>query len=155
VARSKGRVAYMFEHLRADDATLAARSNLAHQVKAALTYAGLPARSNGAELVRSAAEVEVDVGNDEAGGVWVRWVPSSGLVEAVIDSNRASRTDGPVSESYFTITLAMRNAILQILRHSGFQAYSIDDYAMGPPVIQVLVSNSEAGGDLAQSDATH
>lgn len=145
----------MFEHLRADDATLAARHNLADRVSAALAYAGLPARSSGLDLVRSAVEVDVDILKDAVAVVCIRWVPSSELVEGVIESYRAGRTDGSVNESYSAITLFMRDALLQILQHSGFHVRPIDDYAMGPPAIAVLGPISEADGDPATGEALH
>jgi hypothetical protein len=130
----------MFEELRADDDTLATRRDLADRVQAALTYAGLPACPSGDTQVRSAAEVEVDEMNDEAGGVYVTWAPSADLLDAVVGSYADGRTDGPANESYFVITLAMRDVLMEVLRHCGFRVQAVDDYAMGPP--RVLVSGS-------------
>ncbi len=145
----------MFEDLRADDVTLAARRNLADRVQAVLTYAGVPAYPSGGTPVSSAAEVQVDGANDEAGGVYVCWVPSSELVEAVIADYTAGRTDGPVNESYFAITLAMRDALLQILQQSGFRVQAIDDYAMGSPGVFVLGTIGEADDDSGPGEAGH
>jgi hypothetical protein len=145
----------MFEHFRADDATLAARHNLADRVIATLAYAGLPARSNGVDPVRSAVEVEVDISKDAVAVVSIRWVPSSELVEGVIDSYRAGRTDGPANESFSAISLFMRDALLHILQHSGFHVRPFDDSAMGPPSISVLGPISEAEGNPAAGEALH
>jgi hypothetical protein len=146
----------MFEELRADDVTLAVRHKLADRVRTALKYAGVPTYPSGTTQVRSAAGVEVDGGNDEAGGVYVTWEPSSELVQAVIDSYTAGRTDGPINETYFAITLAMRNALVQILRHSGFRVLAIDDYAVGPPRVFVIGFSGEVAGAIPlQGEAPH
>ena len=133
-----------FEYLRADEATLAARSDLAERVRTALTYAGVPAFPSTNTAVGGGAEVEIDEAGDEAGGVYVNWTPSPELSKAVRDNWMAGRTNYPVVELFQSISLAMRNALIEVLRHSGFRVLAIDDDAMGPPAIFVLGSNDEA-----------
>jgi hypothetical protein len=140
---------FEFGYLRADDAALAARRDLAQRVRVTLTYAGVPAFPSDGTPVSAGAEVEIDAANDEAGGVYVTWAPSPELLKAVRDSTMDGRTHDPVVELFLSISLAMRDALMEILRHSGFDVDAVDDYAMGPPRIFVLGSNDEAGGATA------
>ena len=130
-----------FDYLRAEDAILAARHQLAERVRVALTYAGVPAFPSDGMPVSAGAQVEIDAASDEAGGVYVTWTPSPELSEAVRDSSINGHTDHPTAELFLSITLAMRDALIEILRHSGFRVTTIDDYTMGPPAIFVLGSN--------------
>ncbi|WP_155367990.1 hypothetical protein [Catellatospora vulcania] len=138
-----------FEHLRADDAVLAARRDLAERVRAALMYAGVPAFPSTGALVSAGAEIEIDAASDEAGGVYVYWAPSGELSKAVRDNWMAGRTNAPVVELFESISLAMRDALIEIVRRSGFRVLAVDDYAMGPPAIFVLGSNDEGDGTRA------
>lgn len=114
-----------------------------------LMYAGVTAFLSADTPVSPGAEVEIDAANDEAGGVYVYWRPSTELSQAVHDNWMDGRTHDPVVEIFHSISLAMRDALIEILRHSGFRVLAIDDYAMGPPAIFVLGSNDEPDGAKA------
>ncbi|MET7399426.1 hypothetical protein ABZS66_38685 [Dactylosporangium sp. NPDC005572] len=135
----------MFEHLRADDAALVGRHALAERVCVALAYAGVRARPGPGAPVEGGAEVEIDAGNDEAGGVYVRWTPSPELSKAVRDSLIAGRTHDPVVDLYGSVSLSMRDALIDVLRHSGFRVLAVNDSG-GEPTILVLGSTAEAEG---------
>jgi hypothetical protein len=138
----------MFEHLRADDATISARQDLAKRVRVALGYAGVRALAGDRLPVEGGALVEVDEASDRAGGVYVRWTPSPEFSKVVRDSLMAGHRDGPVFDLYGSISLSMRNALTEVLRHSGFRVDPVDD-AGGEPTILVLGSRSGTQDPLA------
>jgi hypothetical protein len=142
--RQEDSVTSEFEHLRADDATLAARRELVQRVCTALTYAGVPAFPSDGVSARPGAAVEVDGGNDEAGGVYVWWKPSPELSRTVVDNLTADRTDDPADQLFLSISLAMRDAMMLILRQSGLRVGPVDDFTQAPPGILVLGPGDDA-----------
>ncbi|WP_127507082.1 hypothetical protein [Actinoplanes solisilvae] len=121
---------------------------MAKKVCAALGYAGVRVLAGDRLPVEGGALVEVDAANDEAGGVYVNWEPSPELSKTVRDSLMAGHRHGPVFDLYGSISLSMRNALTEVLRHSGFRVDPVDD-AGGEPTILVLGLNSEMQDPLA------
>lgn len=127
----------MFEDLRASDGTVDAWRDLAQRVREALDRAGIPNHSADEFPRPSGAEIEIDHGDDEMGGVFVEWRPSAALYGAVADSTMEGRADAPALRLFMTIATALRDALIDVLRASGFDTVPVDDYAMRPPAIRV------------------
>jgi hypothetical protein len=131
-------VMLMFEEHRASDGTVDAWSDLAQRVREALDLAGIPNHSAGDSIRPAGAEIEIDHGNDEMGGVFVDWRPATALSGAVMESTMERRADAPAIQLFMAIATSMRDALIGVLRASGFDAVPVDDYAMRPPAIHVL-----------------
>ncbi|MER5640664.1 hypothetical protein ABT095_27415 [Kitasatospora sp. NPDC002227] len=129
----------MFDFLRASDEVIDQRRQLAAQVCEALGLAGVPSRvaSDGAGRP-AGAEVEVDGAADEAGGVYVNWRPDPKLSEAVMESALAGRTTDPAVRLSEAFSGFMRDAMVGILRESGFAVEPFNDPDMRPPAVRVL-----------------
>ncbi|MFG3686002.1 hypothetical protein [Micromonospora sp. NPDC047740] len=128
----------MFEAYRASDETVAAWRVLAQRVREALDLAGIPNHSAGDSPRPAGAEIEIDHGNDEMGGVFVDWRPADALTGAVAESTMEGRPDAPAIQLFMAIATSMRDAMIGILHASGFNVVPVDDYAMRPPAIHVL-----------------
>jgi hypothetical protein len=122
---------------QASDDVLASRRELAEQVCVALSAAGVPVHLVGRDAESSGAQVEVDNGDDDAGGVFVTWQPGANLVQAVVESMSQGQTDAPVIALRTSISGYMRDAIVNVLTVFGFRVVSCDD-DMRPPAIKVL-----------------
>nr|WSX75734.1 hypothetical protein OH826_18860 [Streptomyces sp. NBC_00899] len=126
----------MSDFINAADDVLADRNQLADQVCRELQLAGIPAFRM-VDLVDSVgAEVEVDAGDDEAGGVFVTWRPNPALSQAVAESVRNRELSAPAIRHSGTISSHMRDAIIGILKSAGFRADVADD-DMRPMAIHV------------------
>ncbi|MFK3979962.1 hypothetical protein ACI2K4_06205 [Micromonospora sp. NPDC050397] len=93
---------------------------LAARVRNTLTEAGLPVAVENEPDYFAGVTVDVDPGDDEAGGVFVLWRPHRRLGNAVTESVTEQRTDDPVLEHFGAIAEAMRRAIWAILESAGF-----------------------------------
>lgn len=101
---------------------LAALNALAEDVRDVLAEAGLPTTGDLAPGLRVGVRVEVDPGDDDAGGVWVAWRthPQMALAAAVcVDEGRF---DDPILTRQGDVLEAMQRALLEILTSAGFQA---------------------------------
>lgn len=128
---------------QASEAEVAARSGLASCVAGVLEEAGVPVRTDPGGAGSGGAVVEVDRGDDAAGGVYVSWRPGASLIartERLLLGGRHDHADmrfmGRVSES-------MRVAMLEILRHRGVEATVADD-DLRPYDIRVLKCGPDA-----------
>lgn len=128
----------MFEEHRASDGTVDVWRELAQRVRDALDLAGIPNHSADDSPRPPGAEIEIDYGNDEMGGVFVDWRPSATLSDAVSASTMEGRADAPDIQVFMAIAISMRDAMIGVLHASGFDAVAVDDYAMRPPAIHVL-----------------
>ena len=104
----------------------ALRTDLADAVRTELTAAGLPVGDE-SERGGIGAQIEVDLGGDAAGGVFVTWRAGSLRVEA---ANR-SLIDGGLDDEAIRrpglIATTMREAMITILVDAGFDAAPSDD----------------------------
>jgi len=120
------------------DVERALRTDLADAVRSELTGAGLPVGDE------SGAEVEVDLGDDASGGVFVTWRAGSLHVE---DANR-SLIDGGFDDAATrrtdVIGTAMRDSMITILSAAGFEASPSDD-EMRPLALRVHPRGGTSG----------
>jgi hypothetical protein len=128
----------MFEEYRASDETVDAWRDLAQRVREALDLAVIPNHSAGDPPRPAGAEIEIDHGNDEMGGVFIDWRPATALSGAVMESTMEGHADAPANQLFMAIATSMRDAMIGILHASGFDAVPVDDYALRPPAIHVL-----------------
>jgi hypothetical protein len=130
----------MFSVSRVPDDILAKWRELARQTSDALNYAGVPAYLVEEVQDRPGAEITIDAGDDEAGGVFVTWRPSDRLLEGVLeDTMKGLRSTSSHNIFIFTTVAAcMQNAIVGILWNSGLDAVPFNDDALGPPAVHVL-----------------
>jgi hypothetical protein len=126
----------MSDYVRATEDVLADRNKLADQVCQALRLAGLAAFRQPNSDDAAGAEVEVDPGDDAAGGVFVTWNPHRTISEAVIENLQTGRLQAPVIQHSGAIASHMMNAMVGILRSAGFQADASDD-DMRPMTVHV------------------
>lgn len=130
-----------FERVEGDEE--AALELLADQIAEELGLAGLPVvRGGGAG---SGAEIEVDVGADDAGGVYVTWQPDPRLSQAAAHAVQEGRFDEPMIRRSGAVKQVMITAVAEILRSAHFHvATSTDD--MRPLAIQVSAPHPGSGG---------
>ena len=118
-----------------DNPESAARAALAAEVRDVLAGAGLPVPDDAAGGEHG-AQLEVDLGDDAAGGVFVTWRVGAGHVE---DANR-SLLDGGFDDAAARrggiTAVAMRDAMIEILRFEGLDARPSDD-VMRPLALRV------------------
>jgi hypothetical protein len=107
-------------------------------VREALDLAGIPNHSEEDSPRPAGAEIGIDYGDDEAGGVFIDWRPADALSEAVRAATMAGQRDAPVIQQFMAVATAMRDAMIGVLQASSFEAVPVDDYAMRPPAIHVL-----------------
>lgn len=126
----------MSDFVKAPDHLLADRNQLADHVCRELQRAGIPAFRTGDVAELAGAEVQVDPGDDAAGGVFVDWHPDPDLSRAVAESVQNEEFSAPVIQHFGAISTHMQDAILGILRSAGFQVEVARD-DMRPMVIHV------------------
>ncbi|MBI3687139.1 MAG: hypothetical protein HY241_07310 [Actinobacteria bacterium] len=97
-------------------------NDIAKLAQTALELAGLPATLLAQDSNIVGAEIEVDLGSDEAGGVFVEWRPLVRLSKAAAESVQSNRFDDPSIRHSGAVKLAMRRAIIEILSSAGFIA---------------------------------
>ncbi|MGI5377542.1 hypothetical protein ACQEV2_25530 [Streptomyces sp. CA-251387] len=68
------------------------------------------------------AEVEVDPGDDAAGGVLVSWKPDEALLDAAMERLQKGRLDAPEFLHYVAVCTRMQEAIVAIIRSAGIDA---------------------------------
>lgn len=115
----------MTEFERIDDDAKAALELLASRVAEELELAGLTVqREGGAD---AGAEIEVDQGADEAGGVYVTWSPNPRLSLAAADAVQRGRFQEPAIQRSGIVGKIMSEAILEVLRSARFGVEVSDD----------------------------
>jgi hypothetical protein len=113
---------------QAEEVVKAGWAQLAGGVLVELQLAGLPTSLISDAAFSVGAEIEVDPGDDEAGGVFVTWRPDERLSGAAAESVRNGRFDDAVVQHSGSVALFMRNAIIEILKSAGFSVEpSMDD----------------------------
>ncbi|MER5739699.1 hypothetical protein ABT117_29065 [Streptomyces sp. NPDC002262] len=132
----KGLEVNEFERVEGDDE--AALQGLASQVAEELELAGLTVIREGD--VDAGAEIEIDKGADEAGGVYVTWSPNSRLSLAAAVAVQQGRFDEPAIQHSGMVKRIMREAIFELLRSARFGVERSGD-DMRPLSIRVTSSS--------------
>ena len=115
---------------------------LAERVREVLAEAGLPVAPENDDDYFAGVTVDVDPGDDAAGGVFVLWRPHRRLGNAVVASVTEQRVDDPVLQHFGAVAEAMRQAIWSILDSAGFSVTEpLTDYR--PLQLQVLAGPAE------------
>ncbi|KAA6220660.1 hypothetical protein CP973_00400 [Streptomyces albofaciens JCM 4342] len=116
----------MFEKVGAEES--ARLEALASKVRDELAAAGLPVLAPGLNhVLAGGAEVEVDEGDDAAGGVYVDWQAGPRLRECASRALRLGLMDEPVLRRPGQISAAMMHAMAAILSAAGFTVEDPDD----------------------------
>lgn len=119
-----------YEHV--DGEKSAGLDAVAARVIEALQGAGINASSER----KPGAVVKVDLGDDEAGGVYVSWRAGDAVERRVIDYVMSGRTDEPVIDELAELRVIMQKALLAILVAQGFAvANSINDLSATSVVV--------------------
>jgi hypothetical protein len=124
---------------KASGAVLAARNELAEQVRQALGRAGLPAYVEGPDSggqPGATLEVNPDADTEEA-PVALHWSCDPGMVQAALDALQAGDTTSEVVRYPGMIGLHMQDALIKILVSSGFLAEPNTD-SMNPEYVLVF-----------------
>jgi hypothetical protein len=116
----------MFDRVSADE--LAGMQVLARRVRSELAAAGLPVPAPGlAPVLAGGAEVMVDDGADQAGGVFVNWAASPRLQACTSRVLRHRQLDDPLLRHSAEVKAAMMQAMAAILTSAGFTVQDADD----------------------------
>jgi hypothetical protein len=126
-----------------DGVERALRTDLADAVRQELIRAGLPV-SDDPEDAAAGAQIEVDLGDDAVGGVFVTWRAGKVDVEAANRSLLDGGFDEAATRRPTVIATAMRDSMIAILEAAGFDAAPSDD-DMRPLALRVR-THSEASG---------
>ncbi|MCL8014550.1 hypothetical protein [Streptomyces sp. AS02] len=110
-----------FDHREAPENVIAERNALADRVCRELTLAGMPAFRDDRDD-QAGAQVEVDTGDDAAGGVFVDWRTDPTLRQAAFDSMQSGDYTAPAIRHDGAVCSHMQKAIIGILTSAGFQA---------------------------------
>lgn len=112
----------MYEHHVASEEVMAERNKTARRVRHELQAAGLPAYIDGIDPdLPAGAEVSVDNGVDNLGGVTVEWL--AGLSEP---STRSDSGLSPAKQAGL-VSRHMNTAIIEILKIAGLAASENED----------------------------
>ena len=113
---------------RVDAETQSRLEHVASAVRDELAAAGLEVVAPGlAPDLAAGAEVEVDLMNDTAGGVFIHWRVSPRLRTCAINALRHKRTDDPALSHNGAVQAAMAKAVSLILTSAGFSVDDADD----------------------------
>lgn len=126
----------MFDFGHAADEVISDRRRLADDVCSALRYAGMSAHIMTDEVMPG-AEVEVDPGDDDAGGVFVTWIKSPEFVSAVAAEVASLNQSAPVVALSEDVSRCMRDAIIRLLERFSFRSIPYDD-GLRPPSVKVV-----------------
>jgi hypothetical protein len=126
----------MFERVGAEES--AALTKLARRVRDELAAAGLPVVAPELDpVLAGGAEVDIDDGDDAAGGVYVAWQASPRLRDCASRSFRLKQLDDPVLRHSTAVGAAMMQAMAAILTSAGFSVEDArDEYR--PQQLRVL-----------------
>jgi len=101
--------------------------NLADRVHLILVSAGIPAFDTSNPSPDGGAEIDVDSGDDEAGGVYISWKFSRDLTAEISQHVLNKEYSHPRIQYSGQIRLAMRAAIIAILNSAGLSAEPAED----------------------------
>jgi hypothetical protein len=133
--RAERRVMSGFERVDAEEEQVL--QALALDALEVLLSAGLPRSVEAGADISAGITVEVDSGDDEAGGVYLMWRPDGQLVNEAALAVLNGRLDDPAIGRSAVFKAAMKDAMLSILASSGFLVEeSRDD--LNPLAVRVL-----------------
>lgn len=107
--------------------TLDSWNVLADKVREKLAEAGLPILEEETVINIGGVAVEVDTGDDDAGGVFVHWEPSPSLADLAADAVAAGSFSHPAIGHSGVVAEAMCDAMASILRSSRIDAVKSTD----------------------------
>jgi hypothetical protein len=102
-------------------------TDLADHAHLILVAAGIPAFDSNSPNPSGGAEIEVDTGDDQAGGVYISWSFSRELAEEISGYLLDQEYSQPRIQYSSKIRLAMRDAIITILNAAGLTAGPAED----------------------------
>lgn len=114
-----------FEHI--DNQAQERLRDLADRARVTLIAAGIPAFDILSSSPRGGAKIEVDTGDDEAGGVYISWALSQELTDEISGYLLSNQLSHPTIQSFCKVRLAMRDAIIAILRAADLPARPAED----------------------------
>jgi hypothetical protein len=126
-----------------DDVERALRTDLADAVRIELTGAGIPVGDE-SDAALTGAQIEIDLGDDAAGGVFVTWRAGTLHVEAANRSLIDGGFDDAAARRPSVIATTMRDAMITILDAAGFAAAPSDD-VMRPLALRVRTRTETSG----------
>ncbi|MGV4926059.1 hypothetical protein K2224_17160 [Streptomyces sp. BHT-5-2] len=126
----------MVDYANVSDEVIANRNFLADKVHRELELAGIATLRQGDGEERAGAQIEVDLGDDSAGGVFVSWNPHPILSQAASDAVRKGQLQAPVIRHSGAVVSHVRDAITGILVSAGFRVDVADD-DMRPLAVRV------------------
>ncbi len=114
-----------FEHIGSEAAERL--RDLADRARVTLIAAGITAFDSGSSSPRGGAEIEVDTGYDEAGGVYISWAFSRELTDEISGYLLSNQLSHATIQYSGKVRVAMRDAIIAILGAAGFSAGVSED----------------------------
>jgi hypothetical protein len=126
-----------------DGVERALRADLADAVRTELTGAGLPVGDE-SDAGFTGAQIEVDLGDDAAGGVFVTWRAGALHVEAANRSLIDGGFDDAAADRTRLIGTTMRDAMVTVLAAAGFDVSPSDD-DMRPLALRVRTHRGTGG----------
>ncbi|SEH02036.1 hypothetical protein SAMN05444920_12392 [Nonomuraea solani] len=118
----------MADFERRSDEELGALRALAERVAFELDRAGLPIITGSETRPAGGAELELDPGDDSAGGLYLHWRNAHLLADEVSEQLLGGRLSSPLIDHAGRIGSAMCEAMIKILESSGIGAgMSTDD----------------------------
>lgn len=125
-----------FERVTPGEAVV--RESLAGRVAEELRRAGLAVLGRaGHGDPDGGAVIEVDLGADDAGGVYVTWEPAAELAQAAADAVDRGDLDAPDIVRAGAVAIAGRDTVVGLLRSLGFVAECTADVDTRPLAVRV------------------
>ena len=113
---------------------------LADKICRELQLAGVPAFREDRDD-QAGALVEVDTGDDAAGGVFVDWKPDPSLTRAAVEKMQNGEYQAPVIAYAGAVRAHMQKALIGILGSAGFQADAADAFGGDMRPLSVRVAS--------------
>jgi hypothetical protein len=113
------------------------RFDTARKVRDILIGAGLPVSYSSDEPKPPGVKIEVDLGDDEAGGVFITWRPGAAISQSAVDSIRNGDLENSAIKRSGMVSKMMMGAVFSILQSEGFAVEDLED-DMRPLSVRVL-----------------
>ncbi|WNI29224.1 hypothetical protein [Streptomyces sp. ITFR-6] len=127
----------MFRIIKASEAEIAERTDLAGKVTQALIATGFTVHQDMDQpAVALGALVGVDPADDSGGGVFVQWLIDPSLSRAAAESAQKGEIQSQAFRHFSFVTEHMYATLIAILGSAGFQAVDADD-DVSPYLIRV------------------
>jgi len=111
--------------------------HLADRVRVTLVSAGIPAFGIMDRDPRGGAAVDVDTGDDEGGGVYIRWTVSKELADEINSLLLAEQLSDERIQYSGKVSAAMQDAMIAILNAGGLSARPTASDGMRPLEVSV------------------